>query len=91
VGRYSHAGNKKFPGWEQIIPTLGTKYSQAGNKLFPRWEFFWGHEMFLRRGIILITEWHHSRKAKAYVHIAQSQAHGNNIKTISISFACGAT
>jgi len=43
-----------FPGWERNIPRLGINYSHAGNKIFPGWEFFWGHEMFLRRGLIFI-------------------------------------
>jgi len=43
-----------FPAWEQNIPRLGIKFSHAGNKIFPGWEFFWGNEIILRRGLILI-------------------------------------
>jgi hypothetical protein len=28
---YSQAGNKLFPRWEQIIPSVGIKHSHAGN------------------------------------------------------------
>ena len=29
---------RKFPSWEQTVPTVGTLYSQRGNILFPPWE-----------------------------------------------------